>query len=251
MILQYRQPDHLMADVKTLNQSARAFNRTIRRFRFTGAYVTPTLIKTLMDPSQHALHPYILRALIEMHNHAVEPLCKVIPNLPPAAQLWATSVLLEIGHPDATPSLRHLFEDPRTNQEIKDVALRAYAKLVKFIEPSSTDSSSEILGVTYTSEELWAKWTRRHTLNLLKLRARLQADKYIPGITDPNGPSHGPGHVIRGGEFNSYPWQCRSAARKWFGPEYRNLHVGFRVVLELDQAEQIEDAASQAPIQSR
>jgi formylglycine-generating enzyme required for sulfatase activity len=49
-----------------------------------------------------------------------------------------------------------------------------------------------------------------------------------PGA-DPLGPSQAAYGVFRGGGWNYYPRDCRSAYRNWGTPEFRYYYVGFRV----------------------
>ena len=58
--------------------------------------------------------------------------------------------------------------------------------------------------------------------------------QYPPGaVTDPPGSSSGSFRVCRGGSFNGSSKFCRSASRSCNAPSYRNLGLGFRVVLAL------------------
>ncbi len=55
---------------------------------------------------------------------------------------------------------------------------------------------------------------------------------YLGGIVlDPQGPTRGSTRVIRGGDFGSDVWLCRSASRIDDSPDDRFSMVGFRVVL--------------------
>jgi formylglycine-generating enzyme required for sulfatase activity len=55
---------------------------------------------------------------------------------------------------------------------------------------------------------------------------------YAGGIAvDPQGPPTGSLRVIRGGDWGSGAWLCRSAYRINFNPDIRSLYIGFRVVL--------------------
>jgi formylglycine-generating enzyme required for sulfatase activity len=49
--------------------------------------------------------------------------------------------------------------------------------------------------------------------------------------TNPTGPRSGRNHVVRGGGWRSYPWQCRSASRVGLDEGLHRNDVGFRVVL--------------------
>ena len=51
---------------------------------------------------------------------------------------------------------------------------------------------------------------------------------------DPTGPEAGDKRVRRGGTYGTGPTQSRSAFRKGSPPDYRGLHVGFRVVREVN-----------------
>jgi formylglycine-generating enzyme required for sulfatase activity len=55
-----------------------------------------------------------------------------------------------------------------------------------------------------------------------------QADNAV----DPEGPTSGRFRVLRGGSWQVYPRDCRSAARSRARPDYRSSRIGFRVVLE-------------------
>ena len=51
-------------------------------------------------------------------------------------------------------------------------------------------------------------------------------------VTDPEGPTTGvPRRVVRGGFYNSFAWDCRSARRSAWGPDVWRFHIGFRVVV--------------------
>ncbi len=55
-------------------------------------------------------------------------------------------------------------------------------------------------------------------------------DYSASSVTDPTGPSTGSDRVARGGSiYNASAW-CRAANRGTYGPDYANVHVGFRVV---------------------
>jgi formylglycine-generating enzyme required for sulfatase activity len=49
-------------------------------------------------------------------------------------------------------------------------------------------------------------------------------------VTDPTGPSSGESRVIRGGSWNIYPRNLRSAIRNHYSPGNRNSIVGFRLL---------------------
>ena len=48
-------------------------------------------------------------------------------------------------------------------------------------------------------------------------------------VSDPMGPAQGDRRVLRGGSFNSYAQNARSAYRNFFDPDDRHLLNGFRV----------------------
>jgi formylglycine-generating enzyme required for sulfatase activity len=55
---------------------------------------------------------------------------------------------------------------------------------------------------------------------------------YFPGAeTDPQGPSSGFGHVIRGGSWGVHPSECQVTSFRMGYPNDRNARVGFRLVL--------------------
>ncbi len=50
-------------------------------------------------------------------------------------------------------------------------------------------------------------------------------------VTDPLGPDHGKGRVLRGGSWISIGGGVRSAIRSRSGPDLRNVYIGFRLAL--------------------
>lgn len=48
-------------------------------------------------------------------------------------------------------------------------------------------------------------------------------------VVDPQGPENGEHRVLRGGSWVDFPWNCRSAFRIRFGPDYRSYCGGLRV----------------------
>ena len=51
---------------------------------------------------------------------------------------------------------------------------------------------------------------------------------------DPEGPGSGTHHTLRGGCWLIPPQYCRSATRSKSDPEYRDVNIGFRVVVDLE-----------------
>jgi len=50
-------------------------------------------------------------------------------------------------------------------------------------------------------------------------------------VTDPQGAVSGSGRVVRGGYWYAYAWDCRSADRDIYTPDFRYNGTGFRVLL--------------------
>jgi formylglycine-generating enzyme required for sulfatase activity len=55
-------------------------------------------------------------------------------------------------------------------------------------------------------------------------------------VIDPKGPKRGMTRVIRGGAFDLPSVDCRSAARGHADPSMRSASVGFRIVVQDDDA---------------
>ncbi len=55
----------------------------------------------------------------------------------------------------------------------------------------------------------------------------------LPGgiAVDPQGPATGSNRVIRGGYWDGYARNCRSANRRVNDPDIRDCNIGFRVLL--------------------
>jgi len=53
-------------------------------------------------------------------------------------------------------------------------------------------------------------------------------------VVDPKGVDSGSAHVLRGGSWGDYPWDCRAACRGWGAPGDRYDGFGVRVVFCLD-----------------
>ncbi|MFP4307119.1 MAG: formylglycine-generating enzyme family protein, partial [Desulfococcaceae bacterium] len=57
------------------------------------------------------------------------------------------------------------------------------------------------------------------------------ADYYAKSpVENPQGPDSGGYRVARGGSWNRYARNCRSAYRSWAEPEFRISYLGFRLV---------------------
>ena len=63
-------------------------------------------------------------------------------------------------------------------------------------------------------------------------------------IDDPVGPPIGSGYVYRGGSLGTGMGSCRSASRQYFLPKYRDVGLGFRVVLELVEPVEVTEEVS-------
>jgi len=74
--------------------------------------------------------------------------------------------------------------------------------------------------------------------NVLEFCSDWYAEPYrtVVPLVDPKGPSSGVFRVLRGGDWSSYPIGCRAARRYRDKPNIRCSNLGFRVVLELEQA---------------
>jgi formylglycine-generating enzyme required for sulfatase activity len=53
-------------------------------------------------------------------------------------------------------------------------------------------------------------------------------------VTDPRGPDSGTHRVARGGSWDTFPENCRSAYRTWIIPDYQVYNLGFRVVYSFE-----------------
>ena len=55
------------------------------------------------------------------------------------------------------------------------------------------------------------------------------------GGTDPRGPASGSYRVLRGGSWNNYAYNCRTAYRNYINPSLSNNIIGYRSVLPSGQ----------------
>ena len=58
-------------------------------------------------------------------------------------------------------------------------------------------------------------------------------DYSISAVSNPQGPSSGSRRGLRGGSWNSYATNCRSASRISRSPDYRSINFGFRLAASL------------------
>ena len=71
-------------------------------------------------------------------------------------------------------------------------------------------------------------------------------------VVDPTGAPTGMARVVRGGSWNNYnPWNCRSAARYRFAPNFRNERYGFRITVEETANQASQAIGAPAPLPGR
>lgn len=152
-----REPTRIESDIKLLPEGGRAYQNAVARLRGAGQFSVPQMLATLRDPGQARLHPYILRALVEMGQPVVAPLTRALAQLEPPTQAQVAQVLAETGYPmPSLPYLKQLVEKPNTDSNAKAAAQRAYDILENRSDLPKGMSSANlflILGEAYYNQD--------------------------------------------------------------------------------------------------
>lgn len=126
-----RDPERIRQDIQKLAQGERARKNSVERLRVAGQFATKELLKTLLNPEEAKLHPYVLGAMVTIGRDAVYPLAEALGSLEAVPMSQIAEVLGEIGYPRALPYLKRVMEDSKVDAHAKSVVARAYQQIAK------------------------------------------------------------------------------------------------------------------------
>jgi hypothetical protein len=128
-----REEQRIADNIQLLSQGQRPYANAIGRLRAAGQYAAPQLLAVLEDDKQSMLHPFVLRAMVDVGRPLVAPLSTALPQLDPVEKGLVAQVLAEIGYPESLPALKAVLEDPSLDASVRP----RIAKAVEVIEGGS------------------------------------------------------------------------------------------------------------------
>ena len=115
--------------VKDLGGSMREQMIARGRLLTAGEYAVPALVRALGSDSDPRLAAAARSALVDLKRLAVGPLCASLEGSEPNTQRKLCEILGEIGYPTAEPYLLALTNAAGTPEDVRQAAMRSYAKL--------------------------------------------------------------------------------------------------------------------------
>ncbi len=138
-----RDEQRITDNIELLDDGTRPYVNAVRRLTAAGQYAAPQMLATLRDPAKESLHPFVLRAMIDVGQPLVAPLSAALPDLEPVAQSQVAEVLARVGYPYALASIHRVIENPDTDPSVLLTAQKASEslreELREFGNPSSAD----------------------------------------------------------------------------------------------------------------
>jgi len=126
-----RDPERIRQDIQKLAQGERARKNALERLRVAGQFASKELLKTLQNPDESKMHPYVLGAMVTIGRDMVYPLAEALADLEPVAMGQVAEVLGEIGYPRALPYLKRVMENEKADAHAKATIARAYMQIAK------------------------------------------------------------------------------------------------------------------------
>lgn len=126
-----RDPERIRQDIQKLAQGERARQNALERLRVAGQFASKELLKTLQNPDETRMHPYVLGAMVTIGRDMVYPLAEALGSLEAVPMGQVAEVLGEIGYPRALPYLKRVMEDSKVDAHAKTLVTRAYLQIAK------------------------------------------------------------------------------------------------------------------------
>ena len=124
-----RNPDRILAAIKVMVDSPRAYVVSRERLYAAGEFAAPFFIHYLNSPSHANYGPTIVQMMSDIGKSLLNPLVRQLatPSTPEKIQL--VQVLGNIGYPQALPYLVQIASDKNTPPDLKKAALTAISKI--------------------------------------------------------------------------------------------------------------------------
>ncbi|MSR28219.1 MAG: HEAT repeat domain-containing protein [Phycisphaerales bacterium] len=126
------------AAVRDLGGSMRQQMVARGRLLTAGEYAVPALVRALADQANPKLAAAARATLVDIKRLAVAPLCAGLEGSAASTQRAMCEILGEIGYPTAEPYLFALASQAGTPEDVRQAALRAYARLGGTSESASS-----------------------------------------------------------------------------------------------------------------
>ena len=137
-----RDPQRIADNINLLDDTLRTYGNAVGRLSSAGQYAAPQLLATLRDENQRDLHPFVLRAMVDVGRPLVAPLSIALPQLEPVAQGQVAQVLAEIGYPYAMAALKEVLESPTTDGDARQRCAIAYDQLAREVDIAPNSSAA-------------------------------------------------------------------------------------------------------------
>lgn len=126
-----RETERIRQDIQRLAQGERARLNALERLKAAGQFASKELLRTLLNPDEARIHPFVLSAMVTIGRDMVYPLSEAIGQLEPVPMGQVATVLGEIGYPRALPYLKRVLEDSKVDGHAKSLVARAYDQIAR------------------------------------------------------------------------------------------------------------------------
>jgi hypothetical protein len=121
----------ILIEIQRLDKGNRPNMLARDRLAAAGQYAVPVMISVLQDNTQEKLHPFILKAMVEIGRPLLPPLLEQLNMSEQANKVALIKVVGEMGYPQPLPILARLASSPKNTEEVRAAAIAAIAAIQK------------------------------------------------------------------------------------------------------------------------
>jgi CheY-like chemotaxis protein len=125
IMIKRKDVERMIDALKALGINERSYQINLRNLQLSGEYVVPPALGLLAEPSHAALHPQIMRALVEIDRPVVYPLVMALATPDKDLKLKIIDLLGKLGYKMALPGLKALVESADQPADVKQAATAA------------------------------------------------------------------------------------------------------------------------------
>ncbi|MHB1767347.1 MAG: HEAT repeat domain-containing protein [Phycisphaerae bacterium] len=141
-----RNPDRIIAAIKVMVDSPRAYVVSRQRLYAAGEFAVPFFIHFLNSPSHANYGPTIVQMMSDIGKSLLNPLVRQLATPSTPEKIQIVQVLGNIGYPQALPYLVQIANDKNTPPDLKKAARTAISKI---------DPTGRFNGLTAAELYLW------------------------------------------------------------------------------------------------